>query len=49
MKNVIKPLAKSVSIPYGLAAAALATDIGIHQEHYGSWVKWKISEKNPKP
>ena len=29
--NVIKPLAKSVSIPLGLTAAGLATDAGIHK------------------
>ena len=31
MKNVIKPLAKSVLIPLGLTAAASAADAGIHQ------------------
>ena len=30
MKNVIKPLAKSVLIPLGLTAAASAADAGIH-------------------
>ena len=30
IKNVIKSLAKSVSIPLGLAAAASAADAGIH-------------------
>ena len=30
-KNVIKPLAKSVLIPLGLTAAALAADAGIHK------------------
>ena len=30
MKNVLKPLAKSVLIPLGLTAAALATDPSIH-------------------
>ena len=30
MKNVIKPLAKSVLIPLGLTAAASALDAGIH-------------------
>ena len=31
MKNVIKPLAKSVLIPLGLTAAASATDAVIHK------------------
>ena len=30
IKNIIKPLAKSVLIPFGLTAAALAADPGIH-------------------
>ena len=30
IKNVIKPLAKSVLIPLGLTAAASAADVGIH-------------------
>ena len=32
MKNVIKPLAKSVSIPLGLSAAAAAADVGIQKK-----------------
>ena len=32
MKNVIKALAKSVSIPLGLTAAASAADAGIHKK-----------------
>ena len=32
MKNVIKPLAKRVSIRLGLTAAALAVDAGIHKK-----------------
>ena len=31
MKNVIKPLAKSILIPLGLTAAASAADAGIHK------------------
>ena len=31
IKNVIKPLAKSVLIPLGLTAAASAADAGIHK------------------
>ena len=36
MKNVIKPLAKSVLIPLGLTAAASAGDAGIHIKALGS-------------
>ena len=33
IKNVIKPLAKSVLIPLGLTAAAAAADAGIHKKY----------------
>ena len=36
IKNVIKPLAKSVLIPLGLTAAASTTDAGIHKKILGS-------------
>ena len=36
IKNVIKPLAKSVLIPLGLTAAAPAVDVGIHKKILGS-------------
>ena len=36
IKNVIKPLAKSVLIPLGLTAAASPTDAGIHKKILGS-------------
>ena len=36
MKNIIKPLAKSVLIPSGLIAAASAADAGIHKIILGS-------------
>ena len=36
IKNVIKQLAKSVSIPLGLTAAASAADAGIHKKMLGS-------------
>ena len=36
MKNVIKPLAKSVLIPLGLTAAASAADARIHKKILGS-------------
>ena len=35
MKNVLKPLAKSVLIRLGLAAAASATNLTIHQKNLG--------------
>ena len=37
IKNVIKPLAKSVLIPLGLTAAASATDAGIHKKILRIW------------
>ena len=36
MKNVIKPLAKSVLIPLGLSAVASAADAGMHKQILGS-------------
>ena len=36
IKNVIKPLAKSVLVPLELTAAALAADAGIHKKILGS-------------
>ena len=36
IKNVIKPLAKSVLIPLGLTAAASAADARIHKKILGS-------------
>ena len=36
IKNVIKPLAKSVLIPLGLTAAASVADAGIHKKILGS-------------
>ena len=38
MKNVLKPLAKSVLIPLGLTVAASATDAAIHKKMFGSGV-----------
>ena len=32
MKNVNKPLAKSILIPLGLTAAASATNAGVHKK-----------------
>ena len=37
LKNVIKPLDKSVLIPLGLTAAASAVDAGIHKKNIGIW------------
>ena len=34
-QNIIKPLAKSVLIPFGLTAATSATDSGIHKNFLG--------------
>ena len=36
IKNVLKPLAKSVLIPLGLTAAASATDAAIHKKMFRS-------------
>ena len=36
MKNVNKPLAKSVLIPLGLTEAASAADAGVHKKMLGS-------------
>ena len=36
MKNVLKPLAKSLLIPLGLRAAASATDAAIHKKMFRS-------------
>ena len=36
IKNVIKPLAKSVLLPLGLTAAASRADAAIHKNFYGS-------------
>ena len=35
MKNVLKPLDKSVSIPLGLTAAVSATDVLIQEKVFG--------------
>ena len=37
MKNVIKPLTKSVLIPLGLTATASAADAGIHKKNLRIW------------
>ena len=39
MKNVIKPLAKSVLIPLGITAAASAADAGIHKKNLKIWTQ----------
>ena len=36
IKNIIKPLPKSILIPLGLTAAASAADTGIHKQIWGS-------------
>ena len=46
MKNVIKPLAKSVFIPFGLTEASSEADAGIHKKNLRNWnnntnnIKW---------
>ena len=39
IKNVIKPLAKSVLIPLGLTAAASAADAGIHKKSWDQRIR----------
>ena len=51
MKNILKPLAKSVLIPLGLTTAASAADAAIHKKMFGSgyitWKQiWKIWQNN---
>ena len=43
IKNVIKPLAKSVLIPLGLTASASAADAGIHKKVLGSGYSRSLS------
>ena len=43
MKNVLKPLAKSISIPLELTAAASATDAAIYKKMFGSGVTTLIN------
>ena len=43
MKNVLKPLAKSVLIPLGLRALASATDAAIQKRIFGSGMTTLIS------
>ena len=38
MKNVLKPLAKSVFVPLGLTAAVSAIDAAVHKKMFGSSV-----------
>ena len=45
MKNIIKPLAKSVFIPLGLTAATSATNAGIHKKILGSGTATLIISK----
>ena len=37
MKNLIKPLAKSVLIPLGLTTAASAADVAMHKKEFRIW------------
>ena len=45
IKNVIKPLAKSVLIPLGLTAVVSAVDAGIHKKNLRIWLFF-CSENN---
>ena len=45
MKNILKPLAKSVLIPLGLTAGASATDPTIHKKMFGSGFTTIISNE----
>ena len=45
MKNILKPLAKSVLIPLGLTAVALATDAAIYKKMFGSGTTTLIISK----
>ena len=38
MKDILKPLAKNILIPFGLTAAASATDAAIHKKIFKSGV-----------
>ena len=42
IRNVLKPLAKSVLIPIGLTALASATDAAIHKKIFGSGITRSI-------
>ena len=46
IKNVIKPLAKSVLIPLGLTAVASAADAGTHKKNLGIWASYFIHNTN---
>ena len=46
IKNVIKPLAKSVLIPLGLTAVASVADAGIHKKILGSENTTQIISNN---
>ena len=43
MKNVIKPLAKSVLIPFRVTAAESETDAAVHKKRFGSGVTTLIT------
>ena len=45
IKNVLKPLSKSILIPLGLAAAASAADATIHYNMFASGMKTLIISK----
>ena len=43
IKNVIKPLAKSVLVPLGLTTAASAADAGIYKKILASGTMWNFN------
>ena len=43
MKNVLKPLAKSVLIPLRLTTAASETDAAIHKKKVWIWSSFRLS------
>ena len=49
IKNIIKPLAKSVLIPFGLTAAVSAADAGIHKKILGSGCRHSSSASHNHP
>ena len=48
MKNVFKPLAKSILIPLGITAAASATDAAIQKKIFVSGISMKKQKILPK-
>ena len=45
IRNIIKPLAKSILIPLGLTATASAADTGRHKKNLSFWI-YRINNIN---